>query len=157
MTFPNEPSPNRFTFLYFSLIVFTSLDSFIRDTFRVTLFGYARRKSLVDEQMEVVVVVVVVVVVAPLSLLLLLLAVDLALKTSAGSCFRFSLSSVLFSVDLEGTQPILCEERRRKILSRGTLSLESINEVFVRILNDTVGKLIKSALFRRISTIISVI
>ena len=120
MTFPNEPSPNRFTFLYFSLIVFTSLDSFIRDTFRVTLFGYARRKSLVDEQMEVVVVVVVVVVVAPLSLLLLLLAVDLALKTSAGSCFRFSFSSVLFrSVDLEGTQPILCEEdRTKKILSR---------------------------------------
>ena len=117
MTFPNEPSPNRFTFLYFSLIIFTSLDSFIRDTFRVTLFGYARRKSLVDEQMEVVVVVVVVVV-APLSLLLL--AVDLTLKTSAGSCFRFSFSSVLFrSVDLEGTQPILCEEdRTKKILSR---------------------------------------
>jgi len=118
MTFPNEPSPNRFTFLYFSLIVFTSLDSFIRDTFRVTLFGYARRKSLVDEQMEVVVVVVV--VVAPLSLPLLLLAVDLALKTSAGSCLRFSFSSALFrSVDLEGTQPILCEEdRTKKILSR---------------------------------------
>jgi hypothetical protein len=37
------------------------------------------------------------------------------------------------------------------------LSLESINEVFLRILNDMVGKLIKIALFRRISTIISVI
>jgi len=62
-----------------------------------------------------VVVVVVVVVVAPLSLLLLLLAVDLTLKTSAGSCFRFSFSSVLFrSVDLEGTHPILCEEERTK-------------------------------------------
>jgi hypothetical protein len=59
---------------------------------------------------------------------------------------------------LEGTQPILCEEdRTKKILSRGTLSLESINEVFLRILNDMVGKLIKIALFRRISTIISVI
>jgi hypothetical protein len=60
------------------------------------------------------VVVVVVVVVAPLSLLLL--AVDLTLKTSAGSCFRFSFSSVLFrsvSVDLEGTHPIACEERTK--------------------------------------------
>ena len=97
MTFPNDPSPNRLTLLYFLFITFTSLDSLIRDTFRVTFFGYARKKSLKRTVDDVVVVA---------SLSILLLDDDSTLsKTFAGSCFKIPSSSLFRSVDLE--HPIL--------------------------------------------------
>jgi len=97
MTFPNDPSPNRFTLLYFLFITFTSLDSLIKDTFRVTFFGYARKKSLKRTVDDVVVVA---------SLSILLLDDDSTLsKTFSGSCFKIPSSSLFRSVDLE--HPIL--------------------------------------------------